>query len=47
MSDNISNKISTLLGTNDVSSIPDLTPDIDISDIVTKKARILWRDEGF
>ena len=32
MSDNISDKISnTLLGTNDVSSIPDLTPDIDIS----------------
>ena len=32
MSDNISDKISnTLLGTNDVSSMPDLTPDIDIS----------------
>ena len=32
MSDNISDRISnTLLGTNDVSSIPDLTPDIDIS----------------
>ena len=32
MTDNISDKISnTLLGTNEVSSIPDLTPDIDIS----------------
>ena len=32
MSDNISDKISnTLLGTNQVSSIPDLTPDIDMS----------------
>ena len=32
MSDNISDKISnTLLGTNQISSIPDLTPDIDMS----------------
>jgi len=32
MSENISDKISnTLLGTNQISSIPDLTPDIDIS----------------
>ena len=32
MSDNISDKISnTLLGTNQISSIPDLTPDIDVS----------------
>ena len=32
MSDNISDRISnTLLGSNDVSSMPDLTPDIDIS----------------
>jgi hypothetical protein len=32
MTENISDKISnTLLGTNEVSSIPDLTPDIDIS----------------
>jgi hypothetical protein len=32
MSDNISDRISnTLLGTNDISSIPDLSPDIDIS----------------
>lgn len=33
MSDNISDKISnTLLGTNDISSMNDITPDIDISD---------------
>jgi hypothetical protein len=32
MSENISDKISnTLLGTNEISSIPDLTPDIDVS----------------
>ena len=32
MSDNISDRISnTLLGSNDISSMPDLTPDIDIS----------------
>jgi len=33
MSNNISDKISnTLSGTNDISSMPDLTPDIDFSD---------------
>lgn len=33
MSENISDKISnTLLGTNNISSIPDITPDISVSD---------------
>ena len=32
MSENISDKISnTLLGSDQISSIPDLTPDIDVS----------------